>query len=62
MLNSIGIKDSGFLQVTRAYDNAKKYIRERERKWKKIYLESLLIARIFILCCWVVLIPYCRLK
>lgn len=40
MLHSIGRKDIGFLQVTRAYNNTKKYIRERQEKWKKIYLEE----------------------
>jgi predicted CoA-substrate-specific enzyme activase len=44
MLHSIGIKDSGFLQVTRAYYNAQKYIREREKKWKKIYQDEAAIG------------------
>jgi predicted CoA-substrate-specific enzyme activase len=40
MLHAIGIKDAGFLQVTRAYNNAKKFMQEREKKWGKIYLEE----------------------
>ncbi len=40
MLRTIGIKDSGFLQVTRAYYNARNYIREREKKLKKLYLSE----------------------
>ena len=36
----MGIKDTGFLQVTRAYNNAQKHIREREKKWKKIYQDE----------------------
>jgi predicted CoA-substrate-specific enzyme activase len=40
MLHTIGIKDCGLLQVTRAYYNAGKYIRERETKWKKLYVEE----------------------
>jgi predicted CoA-substrate-specific enzyme activase len=40
MLRAIGIKDIGFLQVTRAYNHARQYIREREKKWKNIYKDE----------------------
>lgn len=45
MLHTIGIKDCGFLQVTRAYYNAKKYIRECEIKWKKIYRDESAVCK-----------------
>jgi predicted CoA-substrate-specific enzyme activase len=40
MLKSIGIKDIGFLQVTMAYDKAKKYTRDLALKWQKTYLNE----------------------
>jgi predicted CoA-substrate-specific enzyme activase len=40
MLRSMGIKDIGFLQVTRAYYNAQKYVREQEKKWKQVYQDE----------------------
>ncbi len=41
MLKAIGLKDIGFLQVTLAYEKARKYIRELEKKWQKVYLEEI---------------------
>jgi len=40
MLKSIGIKEIGFLQVTMAYDKAKKYARDLAVKWQKIYKDE----------------------
>lgn len=45
MLRSTGIKNAGFLQVTRAYNNARQYIREREKKWKNIYKDETAATR-----------------
>jgi predicted CoA-substrate-specific enzyme activase len=41
MLKSIGLQDIGFLQVTRAYEKAKKHIRELTKKWQQIYLDEI---------------------
>jgi predicted CoA-substrate-specific enzyme activase len=41
MLRSIGLKDIGFLQVTMAYEKARKYIREKLMEWQKIYLDEI---------------------
>ena len=40
MLRTMGLKDIGFLQVKRAYNNARQFVREREKKWKKIYKDE----------------------
>jgi predicted CoA-substrate-specific enzyme activase len=40
MLRTLGMKDTGFLQVKRAYDHARQFMREREKKWKKIYKDE----------------------
>ncbi len=37
MLKSIGSKEIGFLQVTRAYEKARKYCRNLEKKWQSLY-------------------------
>jgi len=41
MLRSMGIKDVSLLQVTIAFERAKKQVREMKRKWQKIYLEEI---------------------
>ncbi len=40
MLRTLGMKDTGFLQVKRAYTHARQFMREREKKWKKIYKDE----------------------
>jgi predicted CoA-substrate-specific enzyme activase len=40
MLRAIGLKEIGFLQVTRAFNNARQFIRDREKKWKSIYKDE----------------------
>jgi predicted CoA-substrate-specific enzyme activase len=40
MLRGIGLKEIGFLQVTVAYEKAKKHILELEKQWRRIYLEE----------------------
>lgn len=39
MLRSIGLRDIGFLQVTLAYDKAKKHVQELSVKWQKLFLD-----------------------
>ncbi len=45
MLRSIGIKDIGFLQVTRAWKKARQFIREREKRWRDIYTDETATCR-----------------
>jgi predicted CoA-substrate-specific enzyme activase len=40
MLKSIGFKNTGFLQVTMAYEKARKYVRDLAIRWQKIYLDE----------------------
>jgi predicted CoA-substrate-specific enzyme activase len=41
MLKSILIQDIGFLQVTAAYEKAKRHVRELKEKWQQIYLDEI---------------------
>jgi predicted CoA-substrate-specific enzyme activase len=40
MLKSIDIKDIGYLQVSRAYDMAKKYVQSLSEKWRSVYMDE----------------------
>ncbi|MBN2215560.1 MAG: hypothetical protein JW723_15100 [Bacteroidales bacterium] len=37
MLKSIGLKDTGFINLTLAYEKAKKYVRSVTQTWKSVY-------------------------
>jgi predicted CoA-substrate-specific enzyme activase len=40
MLKNIGIKDAGFLQITRAFEKARIYCQALEGKWKALYQQE----------------------